>query len=126
MLLGAVSSTPGRFPWGAFQQSKLEKQMTNAPQDVNPVIPPGTMTPINVSLRGVVQLHPQEAHWIANAAGAQADLMGRALAANNVPIEHLRESKAMAQGLRNLSQKAVHAYNEMVDVEGVAKTPEDN
>lgn len=86
----------------------------------------GAVTPINASLRGVVQLHPQEAHWIANAADAQANLMERALAANNVPIEHLRESKAMAQGLRNLSQKAVHAYHEMVDAEGVAKTPEGN
>ena len=68
---------------------------------------------INASMIGTVQLHIQEAHWIANAAAQQAAVIEQALAANQVPIAAIRESEAMAHGLRNLSQKAVRAFQEL-------------
>lgn len=72
---------------------------------------------LNASTAGVVQLHVQEAHWIANAASAQAAQIEMALKNKQVPIQHLRESEAMMNGLRNLAGKAIRAFNELAQIE---------
>lgn len=70
---------------------------------------------VNADLRGVIQLHPQEAAWIAQAAGAQAGMIENSLAKKQVPIQHIRESTAMATGLRNLAERCARAFNELTE-----------
>lgn len=72
---------------------------------------------LKASTAGVIQLHVQEAHWIAQAAGAQAAQMEVALKNNQVSIQHLRETQAMMNGLKNLSARAVRAFNELAQIE---------
>lgn len=91
-----------------------DKMNGSVPLDLSGVQP---LKLLNASTAGVIQLHVQEAHWIANAAAGQAAQMELALKNKQVPIQHLRETEAMMNGLKNLSAKAVRAFNELAQIE---------
>lgn len=72
------------------------------------------MSPINVSLNGVVHLNAPEAEWIMNATGMAVAQMKAAKDAGKVLLAQQAEFDAQYRGLAMLHQKAQKAFTELL------------